>query len=167
MALASRLFSIGPRFSKDRGVLRAVTGWRVWLLTLGLANREVIVNPDRQVILIRDRRFWFFPSKKTIKFSHIRAIAYGYSDQNDFGALNLARDTFDVFRVGLKLHGDYDNYQHLFRFMGEGSFVNDGPLPDWFYWEDYLFDLEGTQTAESKLFVELLMKMTKARLEPI
>lgn len=168
MALwTSRLFSIGPRISRQRGRLWIVTGWRTWLLTVGLANREVIVEPERKVLRIRDRIFWFFSRKRTIKFSFIRAIGYGYSDEAEFGGLNMARNTFDIYRVGLKLHGDYDNQLHLFCFMGEGSFTNDGPLPDWFYWEDYLFDVAGDQCSESRLLVELLMKMTGAPLVPI
>lgn len=168
MALwSSRWLSLGPRIRKVRGKLIATTSWRGWLLTLGLCNRRVVVDPDQEKTIIRDRYFWFFPSCKTIRFGQVRAIAYGYGDANQWGGLNYARDTLDVYRVGLLLHGDYDNFQHLFSFIGEGSFVNEGPWPDRFYWEEYLIDVEGSQAAESKLFVELLMKMLKVRLEPI
>ncbi len=43
---------------------------------------------------------------------------------------------------------------------------NDGPWPDWLYWNDYLFDLSGTQERESKAFVELLSKMIGVSVVP-
>ncbi len=65
----------------------------------------------------------------------------------------------------LKLHGGGD--VHLFSFYGEGEFENVGPLPDWLYWQEYLFDLSGTQTQESRAYVELLSRMTGASVEPL
>jgi hypothetical protein len=66
--------------------------------------------------------------------------------------------------VGLRLH-NLDEL-HLFFFYGDGTFSNDGPLPDWFYWKDYLFDLSGAQEKESRLFVDLPSKMMKVPVEP-
>ncbi|MBX9578971.1 MAG: hypothetical protein K2X87_01570 [Gemmataceae bacterium] len=167
MALfTSRLLSLGPRIRKAGGKLHAVTGWRVWLLSLGLCNRAVVVDPAARAVFIRDRVCWFFPRRRRVRFDHIRAVAYGYSDPNAFGGLNLARDTFDVFSVGLKLHADGDDYQHLFRFVGEGSFTNDGPLPNWFYLGEYVFDAEGAQEGESRAFVTVLCRLTGKPVEP-
>ena len=162
----SRLFSFGPRIFKENDQLHAVTGWRVWLMTLGLANRLVIVDPVKKVLRIHDRILWFIPKARRFKFDHIRAVAYGYSDANSFGGFNFVRDTYDFFSVGIKLHGDSDIHQHLFRFFGEGSFVNEGPFPDWWYWEEYLTDVAGTQESESRRFVDLLYRMTRTTIEP-
>jgi hypothetical protein len=66
--------------------------------------------------------------------------------------------------VGLRLQDD--KFIHLFFFFGDGTFTNDGPLPDWLYWDDYLFDFTGTQEKESRGFVELLRKMIGVHVEP-
>lgn len=167
MALfASRLLSLDPRIRKRGKQLHATTGWRTWLLTLGLCDRAVVVDPAARVVRIRDRVCWLFPRRRRVRFDHIRAVAYGYSDPNAVGGLNFARDTFDVFTVGLKLHADRDDYRHLFRFVGEGSFINDGPLPNWFYLGEYVFDAEASQEGESRAFVTVLARLTGKPVEP-
>jgi hypothetical protein len=55
---------------------------------------------------------------------------------------------------------------HLFSFFGDGTFTKDSPLPDWCYWDDFLFDVSGTQEQESRAFAEVLSKMVKAPIEP-
>ena len=47
-----------------------------------------------------------------------------------------------------------------------GGSDNEGPFPDWFYWQEYVFDLTGTQVSESRLFVELLSEMIRAPVIP-
>ncbi|HWY88736.1 MAG TPA: hypothetical protein VNX28_18640, partial [Gemmataceae bacterium] len=59
-----------------------------------------------------------------------------------------------VFSVGLRLYGGGE--RHLFYFFGDGTFTNTGPWPDWIYWEDFAFDMSGTQERESKAFVEVV-----------
>ncbi|MFO0935597.1 MAG: hypothetical protein U0798_03660 [Gemmataceae bacterium] len=166
--LTTSLLSFGPRIHRVRNQLHAVTGWRVWLMTLGLSNRRVVVDPDQKMLRIHDRILWFFPKKRSFKFRHIRAVAYGYSDQSGGSIFSLAHDSYDVFSVGIKLHGDDNTYRHLFRFLGDGTFVNDSYYPDWWYWEEYLTDCEGSQERESRRFVELLLKMIGgATIEPV
>ena len=54
----------------------------------------------------------------------------------------------------------------LFWFYGDGPFTNYGPFPDWLYWQEYLFDLRGTQETESRLYAEMLSRLTGAPVEP-
>jgi hypothetical protein len=82
--------------------------------------------------------------------------------------VGLAHDAYDVFKVGLRLYGKGgdDEHWHLFRFQGDGSWVNDSGWPDWMYWPDYLLDARGMQQSESRCFVELLARMTGAEVAP-
>jgi hypothetical protein len=166
MSLSLNILAMCPRLTRRKGRLLATTAWRLRVLTLGMLYRQVIVDPQEQVVIVRRRYAWFFKRARRIPFHWIKAIGYGYSDVsagNAFGAWTYK--PVDNYTVQLKLHGGGD--VHLFYFYGDGAFTNDGPLPDWFYWEDYLFDLSGTQTQESRAFVELLSKMTGAPIEPL
>jgi hypothetical protein len=157
MTIYSSLFSVGPRVRKERGRLVARTGWRFLFSTLGLIWREVVVDPKKAVVLIRRRYGWFFTRRLRIPFGSITAIAYCYQDLNLGRGWFWTHDSYDQFTVRLRLRGGRE--MHLFHFHGDGTFTNDGPLPDWYYWNDYLFDFSGTQAAESRLFVDLLSKM--------
>ncbi len=68
-------------------------------------------------------------------------------------------DSKDCFTVKLKLRNE--EVVHLFRFYGAGTYINNSPFPEWFFWEEYHLDLSGTQELESKVFVDLLQKMLK------
>jgi hypothetical protein len=78
--------------------------------------------------------------------------------------LTWAHDSVDLHSVGVRLR-DGDEV-HLFYFYGDGTFRNDGPWPDWLYWDHYLFDLSGTQQRESRAFVELLSKLISVSVIP-
>jgi hypothetical protein len=157
MTVSFRLLSICPRVSKSKGKLVAATAWRLRILTLGWLYRKVVVNPKRQELTIYGRYFWFFPRRRRVRFGAIEAVTYGYQDWAIGATLSWAHDSVDLFSVGLRLHGGDE--LHLFYFYGDGTFRNDGPLPDWLYWDDYLFDMSGTQEKESRAFVDLLGKM--------
>jgi hypothetical protein len=157
MTLFSRLFSICPRVNKRGNRLVASTAWRLRLLTLGGLERKVLVDPKKQEVMIQRRYFWVFPRRRRIRFRAVEAVTYGYQDWALGASLAWAHDSVDLFSTGLRLHGGEE--LHLFYFYGDGTFSNDGPLPDWLYWEDYLFDVSGTQERESRAFVELLSKM--------
>jgi hypothetical protein len=163
MTLASSLLSLCPRVHKQGRCLVASTPWRLRLLTLGTVLRKVIVDPKQQVVWLRRRYLWLFAPRRRIAFRSIEAITYGYQDVAYSSVLSWAHDSTDLFRVGLRLHGGDE--VHLFFFFGDGTFSNDGPFPDWFYWSDYLFDLCGTQDRESRVFAELLSRLTGAPIE--
>jgi hypothetical protein len=157
VALSFRLFSICPRVSKSRGKLVATTAWRLRILTLGWLFRKVVVDPKRRELTLSRRYFWFFRRRRRIRFEWVEAVMYGYQDWAVGASLSWAHDSVDLFSVGLRLHGGDE--LRLFYFYGDGAFSNHGPLPDWLYWDDYLFDLSGTQEKESRAFVELLCTM--------
>ena len=164
MAFEFRFLSICPRVSKVNGTLVATTAWRIRILTLGLLYRKLTVDPKEKVLTIFGHYFWFFPRQRRIKFSSIEALTYGYEDWSIGSVISWAHDSLDLFAVGIRLYKDEE--LHGFYFYGDGTFTNDGPLPDWLYWDDYLFDLSGTQERESKGFVDLVAKMVGVSVVP-
>ena len=164
MALSSRLLSLCPRISKTDGNLVAVTAWRMRLLTLGVLYRKVVVDPKRKELTIHRRYAWVFARRYRLRFEAIEAVTYGYQDILPGAELDWARNSFDSFSVGLRLY-DSDEW-HLFSFLGGGEFTNNGPLPDWMYWDDYVFDSSGTQESDSLNFVNLLSKMLEVTVVP-
>lgn len=164
MAVSLRLFSIAPRISKQGKRLYVTTAWRVRMLTLGTLYRCLQIDPSRGSLLLSRRYFWFFTRQRRIPFRFVEAITYSYQDWALGSSLSWAHDSTDLFSVGLKLHGGEE--VHLFWFYGEGTFANHGPWPDWLYWDDYLFDLAGSQERESKAFVELLSRMIGVSVVP-
>lgn len=164
MASSLRLFSLCPRLSKRGGRLIASTAWRLRIVTLGSLYRRVLVDPVKQEVRIYRRYFWAFARRRRIRFGAIEAVTYGYQDWGGGASWTGAHDSVDFFSVGLRLHGGEE--LHLFYFYGDGTFVNDGPWPDWLYWDEFLFDWSGTQERESRAFVELLSKMMGVTIIP-
>lgn len=166
VALTSRLFSICPRVYKQKNTLVAVTAWRLRILTLGLLYRKVEVDPRKKVVRLKSRYLWLIPRQRKFKFSWIQAITYSYQDWAPGASWSWSHDSIDLYRVGLRLHGDRNVDIHLFFFYGDGAFTNNGPLPNWLYWENYLLDTVGTQQKESKAFVDLLGKLIGVEVIP-
>lgn len=166
--LTSQIFSLCPRVHKEADCLRVVTGWRVWILTLGVWSREVVVDPGKRTIHLHDRVAWLIPFQRRVKFRRVKAITYSHSDPTPFAGLMLIRDTLDVFSVGLRLHGKAgeDEIWPLFHFRGEGPFLNDSDWPDWMFWSELALDVVGTQEHESRVLVDLLSAMTDTEVVP-
>ncbi len=165
MPITSPLFSTCPRVEKVRGRLVARTALHFRIMTLGTVCREVVVDPKEEVVRVRRRYGWFFKRAFRIPFGSVRAVTYGYAGTGgEQGWWWGAHDTKDCFSVGLRL-SDFREV-HLFSFLGEGPFVNYGPWPDWLYWQEYLFDLRGTQDAESRAYAEALSRLIGAPVEP-
>jgi hypothetical protein len=159
----SSLLSVGPRIRKDRGRLVAWTSWRISLMTLGTVHRRVTVDPGKQAVFIRDWYAWVFPRRRRIPFGSIAAVTYGYQDLAAWPGA-WAHQASDWFSVGLRLQSRKP--VRLFSFSGEGAFTNDGPFPDWCYWDHLVLDFSGTQESESRVFAELLSKMIGVPVEP-
>ena len=157
MGLSFSILSIGPRIAKEDGKLVARTSFRVALLSLGLSWRNVVVDPKRRKIIISKRLFWFFKRKRVIPFRFIESVRYGYDDLSGNSDWPAAAQTFDYFKVGLKLYNG--EIIPLFNFLGRGSFVNNSVMPDWWYWSKSCTSASGTQEQESKLYVELLQHL--------
>src|SRR5262249_11452334 len=139
--------------------------WRLRLLTLGSWSREVVVDPKQGHVTIHRRYLWFFRRRRRVRVGQIPAGGYGYPDPVAGGPpLSVAHDRPAPFSTGLRLSDGEE--LHLFHFFGDGTFANHGPWPDWLYWEEYLFDVTGTQERESKGFVELLARMVGVPVEP-
>jgi hypothetical protein len=164
VALSLRLFSVCPRVRKSKGKLVAATAWRLRILTLGGLYRKLVVDPKREELTLYRRYFWLFSRRRRVQFQRIAAVTYGYQDWAAGASWSWAHRSVDLFSVGLRLHGGEE--WHLFYFYGDGTFRNDGPWPDWLYWDDYLFDMSGTQEKESRAFVELLSKMIGVTVVP-
>jgi hypothetical protein len=165
MPIVSPLFSTGPSVLKARGKLVARTALYLQILTLGAFYREVVVDPKARVVRVRRRYAWLFKRAFRVPFESVRAVTYGYSGTGgEGGPWRGAYRTQDYYRVGLRL----SNFRevHLFGFAGEGGFANYGPFPDWLYWQEYLFDLRGTQDTESRTYAEALSRLIGAPVEP-
>jgi len=165
MAFASRLgFSICPRINADADHLTASTSSLSRVLSLGLSIRHVVVDRLVQTVTIAQRRAWFFQRRRIVPFSHIAAVTYGYEDISPLSAFSSTHDGVDRFVVGLRVIGSDE--VRLFDFVGDGVFTHDGPLPDWWYWDEYLVDFTGTQERESRLYVQLLSKLIGVTIVP-
>ena len=157
-----RLLAICPRVKKESGRIVARTAWRVRVLLFGMLYREVVIDPTCKTIEIVSRYLWFIRRRRTIPFSRVHAVTYGCDDLSP--DISYSHDSFDWFNVGLRFHDRSE--VHLFNFIGDGTFTNNGPLPDWFYWNEYAFDLSGSQEKESRLFVDLVSKMIGVSVMP-
>ncbi len=164
MAVELPFLSVCPRVRKSHGKLVAESAWGVRIASLGSYYRKVVVDPKKEELSIHRRYLWAIRKRRRVRFGAIQAVTYGYQDWSTDASWSWAHDSTDLFSVGLRLHGGGD--QHLFYFYGDGTFQNDGPLPDWVYWDDYLFDTSGTQERESRAYVELLSKMIGVPVEP-
>ena len=164
MAVELPFLSVCPRVRKSHGKLIAESAWWTRITTLGCYYRKVVVDPKKEELSIHRRYFFAMRKRRRIRFGAVQAITYDYQDWSGGSYWSWAHKTSDVFRVGLRLHGGDD--LTLFWFSGEGAFQNNGPWPDWMYWDDYLFDTSGTQERESKAYVELLSKMIGVPVEP-
>ena len=164
MAIPLKFLSLGPRISKHDLRLSLTTGWGLRLLTLGMWNRRVVVDVEQQAFTFHARYIWLFTRTRRICFPSVAAVTYGYSDWSPGAHLSWTHDSLDVFTVGLRLHTEEEI--GLFDFVGDGTFVNDGPWPDWMYWPEYAVDLSGTQERDSKALVDLLCKILRVRVQP-
>ena len=162
--LAMRLLAICPRIRKEGGCVVATTARRTRFLSLGTIYRQVIIDPANKMITIRSIYLWIIRLRRIVRFSDVHAITYGYTDMSPDSGLSFAHDSYDCFEVGLRFKDDSEI--RLFSFIGEGTFSNKGPFPNWLYWSEYALDLAGSQEKESRAFVDLLSKMIGVTVVP-
>jgi len=155
--LMERMLQFRPNISKQGTVLVATSGWRAHLLSLGFAGRRVTIDPSRKLIRIGIRRFWLFTTSKVFTFDRILYVLSGYRDWSlsNLSVFGAYRDR-GVFTVELRL--TTGERIMLFRFYHEGDFINDGFMPDFMYWDDYLDATltKGNQGQESEVFAKLV-----------
>jgi len=152
----ARLFTFRPTVRKEGQLLVVRSGWTAHLFSLGFGSRKLTVDPRQKVVRISKRSFWFFVRSRRLEFDWIDEILYGYSDMG-FGL--WTHRSLDLFTVDLHLRTGEE--VHVFRFYGQGGFVNDGPMPDWCYWDQNLMTplVAGNQESTSRAFVEVLSGM--------
>ena len=153
-ALFSRWLSPRPSIRREGDRLLLSSTWRTTLLTLGAMSRAVVVDPKLRTVRIARRNFWAFYSSRRIEFEWIREIIYTYRDLMDSDWISHTEQ--DVFTVGLWLKND--DVIPLFRFYGEGDYINNSIWPDWMQWEGYLDAAitRGPQGAQSQQLADVL-----------
>ncbi len=111
------------------------------------------------MIRIRKRFLWFARTTRFVSFNAIKAVTYSYGDLDPSQHWAWTYQTNDLFSVGLWLHSN--EQVPLFRFYGAGDFQNDGPFPDWFYWDDIINAKlsSGNQEGDSRAYAEILAAM--------
>ncbi|MFI5384520.1 MAG: hypothetical protein ACHQ50_00200 [Fimbriimonadales bacterium] len=152
----SRLVNVRPRVKKQGNLLVAVSDWKSQFWSLGFAGRKLTVDPAQKVAHLQLRRFWFFRASRRIEFDWVQEVLYGYADMSTGF---YAYQENDLFTVALQLKNG--EKVTLFRFFGEGDFVNNSIWPDWMYWEDFALAnyTRGDQERESLLFADLVSRM--------
>jgi hypothetical protein len=159
--MPTRLLSITPRIVGDARGITAMTARMAQLLMLCARFRRVRIDMSERKVTMEDRSWWFRKQARVILFDEVAAVGYGYEEWSwSWGA----RDPIDRFVVGLKLK--WGEEVRLFCFVGDGTFRNDGIFPDWVYWKEIAFDLQGTQEQESRMFARVVGKMLGVSLEP-
>jgi hypothetical protein len=125
--LVTKAFAPRPVVKCEHSLLIIESGWRTAMLTLGARKRRVSVDRKNEIIRIQDRRFWGFTDRQTIAFDRIQEIIYNYSDVLESNW--VSHDSEDLYRVGLWLTDGKEII--LFRFFGQGEFINNSIFPDW------------------------------------
>lgn len=119
----------------------------------------MIVDPNRKLVLIRKRTFWFARNTRFIPFDAIQEIIYTYNDIDPFGEWSYVHQTNDLFVIGLKL--EKGERVLLFRFYGTGDFSNNSDLPDWMFLGDQIESklTMQNQEGESRAYAETLSRL--------
>lgn len=165
MAIGSGIaISFCPRIKADAHRLIATTSWWGRVVTLGLSFRSVVVDRQTETVCLEQCTGWFFRRRQVFPFVQIGAVTYGYEDLSPFAGYAETHNAVDRFVVGLRIHGAEE--VRLFDFVGDGTFTNGGPLPDWWYWDEILMDFVGSQERESKLYVQLISKLIGVPITP-
>jgi hypothetical protein len=163
----SRFLAICPIVEDKDNQLIAYTSYAGWLLSLTMISRRLIVDSERQMVIIHQRLLWFLNRTKTIPFEHIQAIDYEYEDWGPFTSLGLTGDSKDCYSVKLRLVDD--SKVHLFNFLGEGG-LELGVINPLFAFRWYLAKVLlgfcGSQEDASRQFVNRLEKLIGVRVEP-
>ncbi len=150
------LFDLCPWFRRDGDRLFVTTSRLFIILTLGLTYKRVTLRERASYIDIETRTLWFFKKQRRVLFDWIVEVEYQYDDWNLWKYVARAYDSVDCFSVSLRLKDG--SRQRLFRFVGEGTFVNESGYPDWWFEEAY-FDQSGNQEAESRYFYNLVQSL--------
>ncbi len=152
-----RFFAIGPRIWRDGDTVVARSNWFSQLLCLGFAGRRVTIDPKGRALRIRYRSFWLFTFSRRLEFDWVSHVLYGYYGTGGWSYGAYQED--EVFSIKLVLKNAEEVL--LFRFAGEGDFVNNTFLPDWmFWWDSTVANLcKGPQEAQSLMYAETVSQL--------
>ena len=156
--------SICPNIRRQGDSVIVSSAWMAKILMLGSAGRRLTIDAEREMLTIKSRSFWLVVRTREISFNQVAAVTYGYQDMSPDAWLSHAHDSFDWFQVGIRLKGGKEI--KLFNFLGEGTFANNGPLPDWLYWGEKVFDRAGVQQKESRFLVDLMANLVNVEVVP-
>jgi len=160
MAIALPFLNTGPVVSYKDGVLRARSSVFQWLCSLCLGGRSFEADSHTRTITFRRRWFMLFRHTRSWSFDEIRRVLYTYRDIDPLAGLSWGGgDAIDHYVVALQLNDRHRSEVELFGWTGAGEFRNDGPFPDWFFPDEIIGDLTGTQDKESQFFFEVLRKL--------
>ncbi|MBI1335165.1 MAG: hypothetical protein JST12_16680 [Armatimonadetes bacterium] len=132
--LVTKAFAPRPVIRAENPFLVIESGWRTALLTLGGRKRRVTIDPNNRIVRIQDRTFWFVRNNQVITFDRVQEVVYTYRDI--MGSNWFSHTEEDLFRVGLWLRDGKEVI--LFRFYGQGDFVNNSIWPDWMKWDEII-----------------------------
>ncbi len=132
--LVTKAFAPRPSVRCEGSLLIIESDWRTAMLTLGGRKRRVTIDRKNEIIRVQDRRFWAFTSRQVIAFDRIQEIIYNYNDMLESNWVSHSSE--DLYRVGLWLKDGKDLI--LFRFYGEGEFINNSVFPDWMMTGDFI-----------------------------
>lgn len=163
MPITTRFLSTGPRLRVRDHVLLARTSVSFLVCTLGLCFKSLEADPARRRITFRMRFLWLFWWTWEISFDDIAEIHYRYTNLVPFGDY-IAADSIDCYAVVIERRDRSEVL--MFRWIGQGLFANNSGLPEFLYWEDLIFDMQGTQKQESLVFFEALKAMIFPRQRP-
>jgi hypothetical protein len=131
--LLIRIFSPRPTIKREGDLVVIRSTWRTALLTLGAVGRKVVIDPKSKVIRTNARIFWVFHRMRRIEFDWIAEV---FSTYTDLGDSYFSHFEEDLFCVGLKLKDG--SHITLFRFYGQGEFINQSIWPDWMFAGDIM-----------------------------
>lgn len=155
--LLTKAFAPRPIIRREGVFLVIESDWRTSLLTLGGRKRRVSVDPKNRIIRIQDRRFWAFTSNQVITFDRVKEIIYTYADMMESNWVSHTEE--DLYRVGLWLQDGKEII--LYRYYGQGDYVNNSIWPDWMRWDDILpgMIVKHDMESESLMLADLLSAM--------
>lgn len=157
----SILLSIGPRVLSGPDWLLATSSLPAAVLTLFSHRRYLTIDGRSRTIVIRRRLLWFVRRERSVAFTDVKNILYELDDLNVWTMIGMTGDTFDCYKVGLRLQDASE--LHLFSFLGAGTFQrgwDSAPwMPDWFFAVESTFDMSGAQSIQSSQFIEKLQEL--------
>jgi hypothetical protein len=149
--LTLRWLTIKPDWLVRDHSFDARTRWSLRLLSLFAYDRHLHIDTNRQIVVLKVRRFWLSNSKSIIPFTRIKSIVYGYS-----AGIGLdVSDRPDEFHVGLLLN-DAPSPVTLFTFRADVAWLANIAATEWL--EDDSIEIAGDEEDASREFVALLRK---------